>query len=252
MELAVNNSRGFNLTPSSLEEAFKLAEIMANSEMVSKDFRGKPGNVLIAVQMGAEVGLPPMQAIQNIAVINGRPSLWGDAIKAVILGSPLCEVFEEGIDEANMTAWVRVKRKNHTERIVSFSKADAEQAGLWSKPGPWTQYPKRMLQMRARAFAARDEFADLLRGLSVAEEVRDFQVGATGERDITPSSQIQESEPPALPDLPQSYFDKKLPGWTNQISQGRTALDVITTMETKYTVSEEQKGILNSIEGGNQ
>lgn len=173
----------FSLQPSNLQEAMSLAELMANSEMVPKDFRGKPGNVLVAVQMGAEVGLAPMQAIQNIAVINGRPSIWGDAVKAIILNSPLCEKFEENFDEQSMTAWVTVKRKGHAERQVSFSQGDAQAAGLWGKQGPWSQYPKRMLAMRARGFASRDEFADVLKGLSVAEEQMDI-----AEKDVTPSS----------------------------------------------------------------
>lgn len=173
----------FSLQPSNLQEAMQLAELMANSEMVPKDFRGRPGNVLVAVQMGAEVGLAPMQAIQNIAVINGRPSIWGDAVKAIILNSPLCEKFEENFDEQSMTAWVTVQRKGHAERQVSFSQGDAQAAGLWGKQGPWSQYPKRMLAMRARGFASRDEFADVLKGLSVAEEQMDII-----EKDITASS----------------------------------------------------------------
>lgn len=188
---SLTTQQTFSLSPQNLTEAMQLAELMANSEMVPKDFRGKPGNVLVAVQMGAEVGLAPMQAIQNIGVINGRPCLWGDAIKAVILASPLCEKFEETFDEQSMTAWVTVKRKNHAERTVKFSQADAQAAGLWGKSGPWQQYPKRMLQMRARGFSARDEFADVLKGLSVAEEVQDYQI-----KDVTP---VQEKKTELLP-----------------------------------------------------
>jgi hypothetical protein len=53
--------------------------------------------------------------------------------------------------------------------------ADAKAAGLWAKGGPWTQYPKRMLAMRARGFALRNAFADVLRGLVTAEEAGDYQ-----------------------------------------------------------------------------
>jgi hypothetical protein len=182
MNTQIANTSSFSLSPSNLNEAMQLAELMAGSEMVPKDFKGKPGNVLVAVQMGAEVGLAPMQAIQNIAVINGRPSLWGDAVKAIILSSPLCEKFEESFNEQTMTASTTIKRKGHAEVTTSFSQADAELAGLWNKSGPWTQYPKRMLKMRSRGFAARDEFADVLKGLSVAEEQEDI----VREKDITP------------------------------------------------------------------
>ena len=60
------------------------------------------------------------------------------------------------------------------EERRTFSQNDAEIAGLWSKAGPWKQYPKRMLQMRARAFCLRDLFPDVLKGLAVAEEVVDY------------------------------------------------------------------------------
>tara|TARA_R110002020_G_scaffold37892_1_gene114463 strand:- start:30 stop:494 length:465 start_codon:yes stop_codon:yes gene_type:complete len=53
----------------------------------------------------------------------------------------------------------------------------AKKAKLWGKPGPWTQYPARMLQVRARAMALRDQFADVLSGIHIGEEVRDIPNG---------------------------------------------------------------------------
>lgn len=237
MNQVASPAPSFSLQPSNLQEAMQLAEIMAGSEMVPKDFKGKPGNVLVAVQMGAEVGLPPMQAIQNIAVINGRPALWGDAVKAIILNSPLCEKFEEAFDEQSMTAWVTVKRKGHAERQVSFSQADAEKAGLLAKAGPWTQYPKRMLAMRARGFAARDEFADVLKGLSVAEEQMDIV-----EKDVSPvhSAPIEESGEVAF--YPADKFDQNFPKWEQAIASNRkSSEDVIAMIESKGALTEDQK-----------
>ena len=50
---------------------------------------------------------------------------------------------------------------------------DAKRAGLWGKPGPWTQYPRQMLFNRARAFAYRHAFADALFGVGFREEEED-------------------------------------------------------------------------------
>ena len=83
--------RQFSLAPRDLNEAMRLADMLAGSELVPKDFRGKPANVLVAVQWGVELGLQPMQALQNIAVINGRPSLWGDAVWALVKSHHLGE-----------------------------------------------------------------------------------------------------------------------------------------------------------------
>ena len=164
--------------PQNLADAIKLAEIMAQSDLVPKDYKGKAGNCIVAMQMGAELGLAPMQAIQNISVINGRPSVWGDAALAMVLAHPECEGIEETFEADDPVygpmAHCTVKRRGREPVTESFSKTDAERAGLWKKQGPWQQYPKRMLKYRARAFALRDSFADVLKGLSLAEEARDI------------------------------------------------------------------------------
>lgn len=173
-DIAVQHKKSFSLTPSTLKEAMQLSEIMAQSDLVPKDYRNKPGNVLVAVQMGSELGLAPMQAIQNIAVINGRPSVWGDALLGLVAGNPICEYVKESFNESKMTATCKAKRAGKDEVVSVFSQDDATKAGLWNKPGPWQTYPKRMLQMRARAFCLRDTFPDLLKGISIAEEARDI------------------------------------------------------------------------------
>jgi len=136
--------------------------------------------VLVAIQMGAEVGLTPMAALQNIAVINGRPSVWGDAMLAICRSSGVFDeaAFEETIEERDgkIIASCTVRRLPNGKPVTrTFSMDDAKQAGLAGKPGPWQQYPKRMLQMRARSWALRDTFPDILRGLHCAEEVIDIE-----------------------------------------------------------------------------
>lgn len=166
-------NQSFSLAPRNLDEAFRLADMLADSEMVPKDFRGKPGNCMIAIQWGAEIGLKPLQALQNLAVINGRPCLWGDALIALVRSSPLCEyIIEE--TTPNGTASCRVKRRGEPEQARSFSDADAKTAGLLGKQGPWQTSPARMKQMRARGFALRDVFPDVLKGIALAEEVMDY------------------------------------------------------------------------------
>jgi hypothetical protein len=110
-----------------------------------------------------------MQSVQRIAVINGRPAIWGDALPALLWakGFKLIETVTDGV------ATCTVVRPDGERITRSFTNADAKKAGLLGKPGPWQQYPDRMLQMRARGFAARDGAADVLAGLYVAEELAD-------------------------------------------------------------------------------
>lgn len=179
--------------PSVLEGVMRLCGILAESTIVPKDFQGNPGNILIAIQWGRELGLEPLQAMQSIAVINGRPAIWGDAMLALVRGSGLMEsIREETIDDPDdgRIAICTIKRRGETAVQRTFSMEQAKRAGLAGKPGPWQQYPDRMLQLRARGFGLRDVFPDVLRGVWIAEEARDTPVEP---RDITP----EEDPPPA-------------------------------------------------------
>lgn len=167
------------LRPASLEQAIEMASLIARSGMVPKQYDNNPGAVLIAIEMGAEIGLPPMAAIQNIAVINGRPSLWGDAGLAIVRTHPQFVDIVEELD--GQTAVCTIKRRGSTPVTRTYSWDDAKTAGLSSKQGPWKQYPKRMLQMRARWFAMRDAFPDALRGVHSAEESQDLVIEQAAE-----------------------------------------------------------------------
>jgi hypothetical protein len=161
----------------SFDDAFRFSKMVAASEFAPKDFKGKPESCMLAIQHGSEVGLSPMQSLQSIAVINGRPTIWGDAALALVIGSHVCEYVTEGMDGEGdkMAAVCFAKRRGYEKAtIVRFSVEDAKKAGLWGKSGPWQQYPKRMLQLRARGFALRDAFPDVLRGLITAEEAQDY------------------------------------------------------------------------------
>jgi len=165
------------LVLTTLDDMFRFSKAVYASGLAPETL-DSPEKILIAVQLGAEIGLSPMIAVQNIAVIGKRPGVWGD----VMLGIPrsrglIDSIIEEQIgSEADDTLGYRctIKRKG-VERpfIHTFTKADAKKAGLWTKAGPWTNYPKRMLQMRARSWAVRDAFPDVLKGLLTVEELRD-------------------------------------------------------------------------------
>src|SRR5690606_7457425 len=112
-DLAIKQT--FSLMPQNIDEALRFADHLSQADIVPKDYQRKPGNVLVAIQWGMELGLQPMQAMQNIAVINGRPSLWGDAVIALVRSSPLCEYVYESDD--GETATCRVKRRGEEEQV---------------------------------------------------------------------------------------------------------------------------------------
>lgn len=233
----LTTKQSFSLTPSSLTEAMAFADILAKSTIVPKEFLGNPGNILVAIQWGLELGLQPLQAMQNIAVINGRPALWGDAVIALVRGSPLCEyVYEE--DDGH-TATCRVKRRGENEQVRIYTMDDAKTAGLVGKAGPWTQHPKRMRQMRARAFALRDVFPDVLRGMPVAEELQDMPKERDNSQPLASVSKID--APTTLPDYPDDLLTENVAKWQPLIDSGRTNPEhLISTISSKYTLSQAQ------------
>ena len=164
------------LSLSTMADAMAFAKLVAPTEFAPKGM-AKWESCLLAIQHGAEIGLSPMQSLQSIAVINGRPSIWGDAALAVCMASPLCEWVRETLDGEGdkMVATCTAQRRGYpAPSVKTFSVADAKQAGLWGKSGPWSQYPKRMLQLRARSFTLRDAYPDVLKGLVCAEESGDY------------------------------------------------------------------------------
>lgn len=177
-------SRGIQIND--IEGLYRFATAVSKSGLAPKGIES-PEAILVAVQMGLEVGLTPMAALQNIAVINGRPSVWGDAQLAIVRATGELEEFEEWYEtggkkllrnpltfDDSTTAVCRLKRTGYPPTEFGFSVGDAKKAGLWSKAGPWSQYPARMLRFRARSFTLRDNFGDALKGLLTREEAEDI------------------------------------------------------------------------------
>ncbi len=204
------------LVPQNIEQAFRLSQALAQSgDMIPETYRGNPQKIMAAVMKGMEVGLAPMQSLASIAVINGRPSIWGDAIPALVQRAGH-HVDVELVGEGDaMTAVATLTRSDGRKIVRQFSVADAKLAKLWGKAGPWQNFPSRMLMMRARMFAARDGAADALMGLQMSEEVADY--GPDKARDITPAAPrkggvIYREDPPAQDPKPDTILEHDADG----------------------------------------
>lgn len=172
------------IIPRTVEEMFRVAQAIAGSGLAPRTMDTKE-KVLVAIMAGAELGLAPHQACQSFYVVNQRPTLWGDAIPALLWanGFKLREWYEDGGPEG-LTAKCEITRPGGDVIPGEFSMEDAKKANLLNKDGPWKTATKRMLKMRARAFAARDGAADVLRGFQIREEVEDYQTLPA--RDVAP------------------------------------------------------------------
>lgn len=183
--------------PRDAAEAFSLAKMLAESDMVPKTFKDKPQDILVCMMWSHTLGIPVVQGLQYIAVINGKPSMYGDGLLAVCMSSGKLESIDEEVKDVNgsLVATCTVKRRGMNARTSVFSQSDAEKAGLWNKTDAWTKYPRRMLQMRARGFALRDVFPDVLSGIASAEEQRDI-IDVEGEV-VEPKAESHKA--PAMP-----------------------------------------------------
>ena len=231
-----------------LERAEYWAKKLAGSDLVPKDFKNNPANCFIAIQWGKDLGLAPLQATQNIAVINGRPALWGDALPALVKASKQCEYISLSCE--NNIATCKVKRVGEPEHVATFSKAMAEKAGLWNKQGPWSQYPDRMLQNRARAFALRDTFPDVLKGLYTVEELDSSRAPISmGNAEIVepPVAQNQIAGTATFEFYSDEKFNSNAPKWQALVESGKkSATDLIGFLSTKENLTDEQKATIQS------
>ena len=182
------------IVPQSFDDVWRIATLMSKTAMVPEAYRGKEADCAVAIMYGLELGMSPVVALQSIAVVNGRPSVWGDALVTLChrAGHKLVETIEGEGDE--MVAKCVMHNKDGTQTPRTFSVKDAKTADLWGK-NVWKKYPKRMLQMRARGFAIRDGAAEVLAGASIVEEQQDV----VPMRDVTPKKPIAAT----LPDIPE-------------------------------------------------
>lgn len=235
--IIVGNS---NLTAISM-----MAEKFARAgNLIPKEFQGQPEKCFAAIYKGASIGLDAFTSLQRIAVVNGRATIWGDAALAVVRNTGELEFFREyfgvwvsraeltqeelsapenqemikkfnGIirksallDSANEKcgAACELKRKNGDLVFQFFTILDAKNAGLWGAD-VWKKYPQRMIAYRARAYALRDSFPDVLEGLYVKEEMEGLE--SFSSEKIVSTPKITEEQSAELNEKQKEFFNQK-------------------------------------------
>jgi hypothetical protein len=203
MPVQVNAQREvMAIMPRTMDEAWKMANAFVLANMVPKSLEGKnaeetKAKVMLAICKGSEVGYAPVTAVSTIMVINNKACIYGDGATALVQNSGKVDWIKSAIESKDDAGkWgegyrvtVTLKRKDQLEPYVrTFSYEDAKRARLTGKQGPWTDYPERQCYWRAASWAYRDGAADALMGLSVAEEVRDYEADAARDHKTDTSS----------------------------------------------------------------
>jgi hypothetical protein len=218
----------------------QLAMELSKSGVIPKCFTGRPTDLFVAMSMGYQLGLSIEQSIQDIAVINGRPVIWGDGLLAVVMKHPdFVDIIEEPILNGSIVAAFKctVKRRGRADKVSVFSLDDATRAGLLQKPGPWKQYPARMLKMRARSFACRDAFPDALRGIKIAEEVSDYI-----DAEFTTQTTMTQSSPKSRTELLKQQYKQRQGVTVDEIKSPQDSSNMVNKDIDMHSTQEASEG----------
>lgn len=200
---------GFNpmsLMPKTFNEKYQMAGILSKSGLLPQGLN-TPEKVCVALEWGAELQLPPMVAVNNIAVIKGKPTLSADIMSAVVKRSPDYGG-TEWIELSDQAAECVVTRRGngYEEKTRSrFTMQDAVRAGLTNNL-VWKSYPKRMLKHRCLSYALRDAFPDILAGIYEPDEMENVDSGAYTNTEQVAESVKTVNEEPKKQEM--KHFDK--------------------------------------------
>jgi hypothetical protein len=224
--------KGLILT--TFDDMWRMSVAMSKSDLAPKDYRGKPENALIAIQYGSELGFKPMQALQSISVINGRPGIGGDAALALVRASGLLEdYFKEEIGVKGTDSYgfrVTVKRKGMSRPASEeYTVAKAKTAKLWGKQGPWSDHPDRMLFYRPLGYVLHDMFGDVLKGMVTTEELLDYPVDIAAPQNNRPKFDEEDLQPTTITTPVQSAATTQLQAEEASFKEvDQTAIDTNT------------------------
>ena len=88
----------------SFNTALRMAQCLASSTVVPKEYHGNVGNCMIAIEMASRINTSPMMVMQNLYIVNGRPAWSSQWIIAMINSSRRYKTelqFEFGRDKAD-------------------------------------------------------------------------------------------------------------------------------------------------------
>lgn len=177
----------------------KIADRYATSSMVPKDYQGRQDNCFVACELAARMNVSPILVMQNLYVVQGRPSWAGQACKALIDGCGKFSLSEYVfIGEAGKPDWgcflqAKNRATGKTIKGTTITWQMATDEGWINKAGSkWKTMPEQMMKYRAAAFFARTECPEVLMGYSTADEIDDITKPEPEKIKITMESAINE------------------------------------------------------------
>lgn len=146
------------------------AKIVSQSSLIPAEYRGKPADIIWAMDISDALGVHYTQVMQSMVVARGKMTMSADLMGAIVrrAGHKL-RIHEDG---NSVTASIVRADDLDYEFTVTWDEEKARAAGLWGNRGPWTQYPRQMLRARAITEVCRQGASDALAGnMYTAEEL---------------------------------------------------------------------------------
>lgn len=211
------------------------AKTLAASGLIPQHYQRQPANVLVAIETGLALGIPPIQALSSIAVIKGKATMSADLMSAIVrrAGHKLRVVEHDG------AVTVTLIRRDDPEGAftVTWDQVKAQRAGLWGQRGPWTQYPSQMLRARAITEVCRQGASDALMGVIYTPEEMGASVDEEGQI-ITPPTQAPPTQAasalPSVDEVHAATDTALLREWWQQ-AQAAGRMDLRAVIEARAT-----------------
>lgn len=161
-----------------LQDQMAFAKAVCQSDIIPTVYRGKPANILVAVGYGAPLGLTPMQSLQDISVINGKPTASASFIAShVRMAGHKLRVKK---DEKALSVTATIVRSDDPDYPISVTrdKVWAQQMGLLNKDN-YRKQPLTMLTWRAITAVAREACPEILYGVQYSpDELHDLDTNS--------------------------------------------------------------------------
>lgn len=251
-DVAIRKTDGslISLMPEDAEGVYKVSKYLAPSDLIPKSFGGRPENVFAAIMYGREIGVSAMQALSNIAVVNGRPSVWGELATALVRQSGLCESLTykfEGTG-ATLKCIATGKRKDiaepHTEE---FSMDDAKLAGF-DKKDTYVKHPRDMIMWKALHRLYKFLWADVLKGISIREIIQDEIIDIEAEPQVEIKPQAAAVEPTATTPVDEAGKERKGRG-SNKLKPEADEIPAETPAEATESEPEPTDRVFGTLIG---
>lgn len=192
--VTVVEGKGFSLNTyaQELDGGLRFCGALLKSGMIPSHYK-TPEAVLVAVLTGRELGFSPLRAVNTLYVIDGKPSLYAQALKAMAISAG--GKFESANWDDTMCT-IRATRGDWVEEYT-YTLEDAKKAGLAERDN-WRKRPKNMLYARCVAVLINNMFADVVAGLSAKEVLEDQQYLENKEQFERAPALVAKSETPAV------------------------------------------------------